>query len=226
MVVMERKGAYTMRFFSVDSPLYRFLCRLWDIIQINFFWLICSLPIVTMGASTAAAFKVCLHMADEEEGYIYKEFFQGFKENWKQGTVLEIITLVCAYAVYLDTQFFNGLEGNPVGFLILAIASGFLFFFCLIYTFPLIARYRNTLLGTIKNSLTISRKYFGKTLVMLAIIVLEIILWMFNKTTLFIGILIGPACIIYTIAGMALGIFHEIEKQPGSVTAEPESERE
>ena len=61
---------------------------------------------------------------------------------------------------------------------------------------------------------------------MLAIIALEIILWMFNKTTLFIGILIGPACIIYTIAGMALGIFHEIEKQPGSVTAEPESERE
>lgn len=80
-----------MKFFSTNSPLYQFLCRLWDIIQVNFFWLLGCIPVVTIGASTAAAFKVCLHLAMEQEGYIYKEYWAGFKENWKQGTVLEAI---------------------------------------------------------------------------------------------------------------------------------------
>ncbi len=211
-----------MKFFSIDSPLYRFLCRLWDIIQINFFWMVCSIPIITMGASTAAAFKVCLHMVDEEEGYIYKEFFQGFKENWKQGTVLEILTLFCMYVVYLDMQLFYAVEGNPVGFLIVAVLSGFVFFLCLIYAFPLIARYKNTLRATIKNSFTISRKYFFRTFMMLAVVGIEILVWMFNTTTLFIGFFIGPACIIFTISGVALRIFQMIEKQPGAVVEEEE----
>ncbi len=211
-----------MKFFSIDSPLYRFLCRLWDIIQINFFWMVCSIPIITMGASTAAAFKVCLHMVDEEEGYIYKEFFQGFKENWKQGTVLEILTLFCMYVVYLDMQLFYAVEGNPVGFLIVAVLSGFVFFLCLIYAFPLIARYKNTLRATIKNSFTISRKYFFRTFMMLAVVGVEILVWMFNTTTLFIGFFIGPACIIFTISGVALRIFQMIEKQPGAVVEEEE----
>lgn len=211
-----------MKFFSIDSPLYRFLCRLWDIIQINFFWMVCSIPIITMGVSTAAAFKVCLHMVDEEEGYIYKEFFQGFKENWKQGTVLEILTLFCMYVVYLDMQLFYAVEGNPVGFLIVAVLSGFVFFLCLIYAFPLIARYKNTLRATIKNSFTISRKYFFRTFMMLAVVGIEILVWMFNTTTLFIGFFIGPACIIFTISGVALRIFQMIEKQPGAVVEEEE----
>lgn len=205
-----------MKFFSVDSPLYQFMNRLWEIIQVNFFWLICSLPIVTLGASTAAAYRACLHMADEEEGYIYQEFFRGFKENWKQGTLLEIITAICVYAVYMDLQLFNAVEGNPVGFLIIAIISGFLFFLCLIYAYPLIARYENTLFASIKNSFTISRKYFGRTLMMLAIVAIEFLVWFYNTTTLFVGFLIGPACVIFTISGMSLSIFHEIEKQPGS----------
>jgi hypothetical protein len=36
---------------------------------------------------------------------------------------------------------------------------------------------------------------------------------MFNTTTIFIGFLIGPACMIYTISGMSLDTFHEIERQ-------------
>lgn len=202
-----------MKFFSTNSPLYRFLCRLWDMIQVNFFWFAGCIPIVTIGASTAAAFKVCLHLAEEREGYIYKEYWESFKENWKQGTILEVIVFLCIYVIYLDLQLFHAVSGNPAWILVLTIVSGFLFFFCLIYTFPLIARYQNTLRGTLKNSMMISRRYFGRTMAMLAVLVLEILIWMFNSTTVFIGIIIGPACIMYTIAGMSLGTFHEIERQ-------------
>ena len=192
--------------------------RLWDILQVNFFWVICSIPIVTIGASTAAAFKVCLHMVDDEEGYIAKEFFKGFKENWKQGTVLGLVSLIAVYAVYLDIQLFNAVEDNPMIFLIAAILSGILFAICLLYAFPLMARYQNTLWKIFRNSFEICRRYAGRTLVLILVLAVELIVWFFNRTTLFIGFFIGPACLIYTIAGMSLRIFQIIEKEPGAVT--------
>ena len=207
-----------MKFFSVDSPFYKFMQRLWDILQVNFFWVICSIPIVTIGASTAAAFKVCLHMVDDEEGYIAKEFFKGFKENWKQGTVLGLVSLIAVYAVYLDIQLFNAVEDTPMIFLIAAILSGILFAVCLLYAFPLMARYQNTLWKIFRNSFEICRRYAGRTLVLILVLAVELIVWFFNRTTLFIGFFIGPACLIYTIAGMSLRIFQIIEKEPGAVT--------
>ncbi|MDD6812722.1 MAG: YesL family protein [Lachnospiraceae bacterium] len=215
-----------MKFFSVDSPLYRFLNRLWDVIQLNFFWLVCSIPIITIGASTAAAFRVCLKMVDDEEGYIGREFLKGFKENWKQGTVVGFLTLLCTYVVYLDVQIFEAVEGNPVIFLIIAMVSGFLFFLCLIYAFPLLARYRNSLLGTLKNSFTISRRFFLRTLLLAFVIMVELLVWFYSSTTLFIGFFIGPACIMFTIAGVALRIFQTLEKEPNTTVIREESEND
>lgn len=206
-----------MKFFGVDSSFYKFMQRLWDIIQVNFFWVIFSIPIITIGASTAAAFNVCLHMVDDEEGYIAKEFLKGFKENWKQGTVLGIISLVAVYAVYLDVQLFEAVEDNPIIFLIAAIISGILFALCLLYAFPLMARYQNTLGKIFRNSFEISRRYAGRTLFLILILAVEALVWFFNSTTVFIGFFIGPACMIYTIAGMSLRIFQIIEKEPGAV---------
>ena len=80
-----------MKFFSTDSPLYRFLTRLWDMIKLNFLWLVFSLPVVTMGAATVAAYSVTLKMVDEREGYVGRQFIKAFKENWKQGIPLGLI---------------------------------------------------------------------------------------------------------------------------------------
>lgn len=128
------------------------------------------------------------------------------------------------YAVYLDVQIFEAVEGNPIGFLIVAMLSGFLFFLCLIYAYPLLVRYRNSLIGTLKNSFTIARRYFLRTLFLAFILMIEIIVWIYNSTTLFIGFLIGPACIMFTIAGMALRIFQVIEKQPNTTVIRNEEE--
>ena len=59
-----------MKFFSVDGALYKFLTRLWDMIKLNLMWLLFSLPVVTVGAATVAAYSVTLKMVDEQEGYV------------------------------------------------------------------------------------------------------------------------------------------------------------
>jgi len=202
-----------MKLFSVDGPLYNFFSRLLDMIKLNFLWMLFSLPIVTIGASTAAAFAVTLKMADEREGYIAKQFFTAFKENLKQGIPAGLLNLFFVYALYLDFQLFHVVEGNPIYFLLLGIVGSVMCFCYFIYTYALLARYDNTLLKTLKNSMDISVKYFGRTVMVAVVVAIEIIVFIFNSTTIFLGLLIGPAVIFLTISGPALYIFRDIERK-------------
>lgn len=205
-----------MKFFSVDGALYKFISRLWDMIKLNFLWLLFSLPIVTCGAATVAAYSVTLKMVDETEGYVGRQFIKAFKENLKQGIPLGLLAIFCSYVVYLDFELFNKLEGNPIIFSIFGIVAIFIFGMAFIYAFPLSARYENTLLGTLKNSIKIAIRYFVRTIFLVVILAIEVFIFMFNTTTLFFGILIGPACVMLTISGFAIYFFRQIEKEPGS----------
>ncbi|MGN0432159.1 MAG: YesL family protein [Lachnospiraceae bacterium] len=215
-----------MKFFSVDGALYKFLSRLWDMIKLNFLWLLFSLPIVTMGAATVAAYSVTLKMVDESEGYVARQFIKAFKENWKQGIPLGLLAIFCSYVVYLDFELFNKVENNPIVLAIFGIVAAFVFGMAFIYAFPLSARYENTLLGTLKNSVNIATRYFVRTLFLVFILAIELLLIFFNTTTLFFGLLIGPACIMLTISGFAMYFFRQIEKEPGAVRETPEEEKE
>lgn len=202
-----------MKLFSVDGPLYQFFTRLLDMIKLNFLWLLFSLPIVTIGASTAAAFSITLKMVDEREGYIAKQFWAAFKANLKQGIPMGLLNLFFVYALYLDFQLFNAVEGNPIYFLILGIVGSVMCFCYFIYAYALLARYDNTLLRTIKNSMDISVKYVGRTLMIAVVLAVEIVVFMFSTSTMFLGLLIGPAVMFLTISGPAMYIFRDIERK-------------
>ena len=202
-----------MKLFSIDGPLYHFFSRLLDMIKLNFLWLLFSLPVVTIGASTAAAFAVTLKMVDEREGYIARQFWNAFKANLKQGIPAGLLNLFFVYALYLDFQLFHAVEGNPIYFLILGIVGSVMCFGYLIYAYALMARYDNTLLKTLKNSMDISVKYFGRTIMVAVVVAVEIIIFIFNTTTLFLGLLIGPAVVFLTISGPAMYIFRDIERK-------------
>ncbi|MBP3569154.1 MAG: YesL family protein [Lachnospiraceae bacterium] len=202
-----------MKLFSIDGPLYQFFGRLLDMLKLNFLWLLFSLPIVTIGASTAAAFAVTLKMVDEREGYIAKQFWEAFKANVKQGIPTGLLNLFFAYAMYLDFQLFNVVEGNPIYFLILGIVGSVMCFCYFIYAYALMARYENTFLQTLKNSMEICIKYVGRTLMIAVVLAIELVIFMFNTTTIFLGLLIGPAVMFLTISGPAMYIFRDIERK-------------
>ncbi len=207
-----------MKFFSVDGGLYKFMMSLFAIFKVNMLWLLCSLPVVTMGAATIAAYDITLKMVDDEEGYVAKRFFETFKKNLKKGIPLGILNLLCAYVAWLDFSLFEQFEDNPIILLIMGILAVAVFSLAFIYAYPLQARYENTLFRTLENSFNISIKYIGRTLFLILIIFIEVVIIFWNTTTLFIGMLIGPACIIYTVSGTAKYIFRQLEKEPGAVS--------
>lgn len=211
-----------MKFFSVDSAFYKFIVRLWDLIQLNFCWLLCSLPVVTAGASTVAACSVALKMAEDTEGYIVRSFFKAFRENLKGGIPLGLLTMVAVYAVYLDFQFWGATES--VVFLVMGIVAIFVFVMGLLYAFPLMARYENGFIKTLKNSYDISTRFFLQTLLTVFIVAVEIVLFLWNTTLLFIGLIVGPAVVIYTVCAFAIRLFRQIEKEPGAVVSQEDAE--
>ena len=215
-----------MKFFSVDGGLYKFMSRLWDMIKLNFLWMLFSLPVFTIGAATVAAYSVTLKMVDESEGYVGRQFIKAFRDNWKQGIPLGLLGLLAAYVVYLDFELFNTVENNPILFLIAGIVSAFVFAMAFIYAFPLSARYENTLPETLRNSARIATRYFLRTLALAAVLAVEIFIGLFNTTTLFFAILIGPACLMLTVSGFAIYFFREIEREPGSVREKETEEDE
>ena len=200
-----------MGLFSQNSGFVKFMMRACDVVCLNFLWLLFSLPIVTCGAATTAAFSVTLKMVDEQEGYVGRQFLKAFKENFKQGTFMWLITAPCIYLCYLIWQVV--IKADDINFLVIvgAILFTAIVIVTNIYTYPLIARYENTLKNTIKNSFGISIQYFGKTFAMLALVALELAIIFWNRYTLVAGLVIGPEFIIYTISGMAKRIFQKIE---------------
>lgn len=202
-----------MGFFSPESPFYKFISRLWDVIVLNFMWIVFSLPIVTIGASTVAAFSVAIKMVDDEEGYIARSFVKAFKENLKQGIILGLMTFASIYVVYLNFMLFNAIKSNPLPLLIIGILGSVVFLFSFLYAYPLIARYENSIVKTLKNSFDISIRYFVRTIILLAIVGLELFIIFWNHKFMAFGAVIGPAFIIFTIAAFSKRIFQKIEQK-------------
>lgn len=210
--------------FSPDSKPYRFMSRFTDIVTLSLLWILCSLPVVTLGISTIALFTVTLKMTDDKEGHVSHDFFNAFKANWKQGIPMSFITVIAVSAVYLDFWIYSNMDpsdSSRLMILIFGIVAAYVLGFALLYVYPLLARYENSVLKSLKNSFSISMRYFVRSL-FLAIIVaflFAVIFW--NTKTLLVGVLMGPGFIAFTVSAFSMIIFKKIELIPGSTSNDP-----
>ena len=90
------------RFFNMDNKFFTFMSRVADLIILNLLCIVCCIPVVTIGPSIAAMFYVTLKMVRNEESYIVRGFFKSFKQNLKQGIVINLIMLAAALLLYLQ----------------------------------------------------------------------------------------------------------------------------
>lgn len=211
--------------FNINSSFFKFWNKFIDLFFLNIVMLVCCIPVVTIGPAVTAAYAVLLKMVDDQEGYIFKDYFRYFKSNFKKGTVLGLIFIAAVYALYIEWQVVTKMNDVNFIFIVIAIISSAIVVAALLYVFPLTARYENTVINTIKNSFHISVYFFGKTMFILVIVALEIALFMWNKWLVLVGILVGPMIVIYTIAGMGKKIFLKIEQDnPCPPATEKDSE--
>lgn len=85
-----------MKFFRYDSGFWSVMERVFDWMLLNLLWLVTSLPIVTLGVSTAALTEVSRRMEQGEEPPVFKSYFKAWASHWKTATALWGILVVAA----------------------------------------------------------------------------------------------------------------------------------
>ncbi len=138
-------------FFNIDNPIWKFIGNLWDFFVLSVLWLVCSIPIVTIGASTTALYYVTLKMASDQEGKLWQQFFHSFRQNWKEATVIWLGLL--AVGIVLGIDLFYGLTGGTnlaSAVLVFAVVAGALYLCLLSFVFPLLARVDNKPMAVVK----------------------------------------------------------------------------
>ena len=140
--------------------------RLFDLFVLNFWFLLCSIPIVTVGAALTALHRVLLQCVRGEDAYQTRDFFRAFRREFRQSTVLWLPMLAAAVVLYLDQAILlPGLEGAFRAALFFAsLFFEVILLVLLIYAFPLQARYENPVRQTVKNALLMGVWKFPRTI--------------------------------------------------------------
>ena len=141
-------------FLSNDSAFGRVMTRLGVIIGANLMFIIFSFPVVTAGAAYTGLYHVMLKTL-RGDGQInpFKQFWTGFKSNFKQATIAWIAALLLVVFGYFDIRI-CAVAGGFVGSLRYAIyAMGIVLVIIMIYLFPTMAAFEDKLPGLVRSSL-------------------------------------------------------------------------
>lgn len=156
--------------FDADGPLLRGLSRIFDMLLISLLTIICSLPVITIGAAMSAMYDISIKIVLDRDNGIIKPYFKSFARNFKKGTLIWLVCLagiafVSANYMLLSTDVIDGVPNwMNKAILILVFIVTLIMLFELIYVFPLQARYENKVSITLKNALFISIVQFPRSI--------------------------------------------------------------
>ena len=212
------------QFFSMDGALYRALAVLSDVLILGILWMVFSLPVVTIGASTTAAYFVSTRRISNREGGVARDFWRSFRLNFKQATFLWLIWLVLMAAVGFNIYSMSTVTADQMSETMASILFGVQIAFVLegyllyTYLFPLLARFemKNWLL--IKTAFRLAHKHLFTSLLCLAVLaaVVALTVW----TGFFI--ILAAGTYIFLVSLLLMRLFRKY--RPGLDKKEPEDE--
>ncbi|MBO1513422.1 YesL family protein [Metabacillus bambusae] len=162
--------------FNLDGRLFRFLSRVIDLVILNFIFLLFCMPIITIGASITALYSVLIKMVRDEDKYVVKSFILSFNKNFIQSTIVWFIMLAAGFLLLANFLLLGSLSGVPKLFFVsMLIMFGFVYLCILLFIFPYMARYEDTIKKSLLNSLLIGVSNYLYLLLLLSLSVIPVI---------------------------------------------------
>lgn len=166
-----------MKFLSYESKFSQAMLKITRACYLNLLWFLCSVPIFTFGASTTALYHVTLKISRDEDPDVTREFFRGFKNNFKQSTVIWLIMLAAGVLLGADGYILYRLHNSKAGvfgiivtlMFALVIAASIAYVIIFLYIFPLTASVINTNKAMFINSFLIGIRYLFCTILLFAL---------------------------------------------------------
>ena len=155
------------------------LSKLGDIMLLSLCFVLGCLPVITIGASATALYYAINKRYTDHSVTPASDFFKSYKKNLRQGIILTIFLLgyLGGSWFFVYYSLFGWDHKNPPGWCLpVAVALAIPTLFVAMFLFPYLARFKNTVLGTIFHSFTFSMMYLGHTVTMWLIVLASIAL--------------------------------------------------
>lgn len=215
--------------FNPDSPLMRALGVVWDLIVLNLLFLVCCIPVVTIGPAITALHYVTTKWRVKKTALRWSAIFQvipgKFPPGRTDGNSFGAAGGFLGYDIYL--LWHSGNFQNSI-FKILIPVAAIAYMMTFVYAFPLLARFNNTVLGTIRNAFIMSVTSLPKTFSMLLLIGASVALTLYTQTTLryglFLWFALGFSSIAYSNAFVLNDVFMKCSEQYSSQINQEQSQ--
>ena len=154
--------------FGNEGLLQTVFGKIWDLLVLNLCFLLSCLPVFTIGAAWTALFSVNLKAVRREEGSVFRDYWNAFRENFPQGTKLWALTVLIGAVFAADFWALGMLEGTVVWVLRALLGALLVVYLTVLpWVFGYNARFADNVRVVLKNSLLLAGSNMAVSLAML-----------------------------------------------------------
>lgn len=202
-----------MKFFEYDGGFMRTATILSRLTLLNLLWLACCIPLVTIGAATAAQHH-CAARLMRGDIHIGGNFKEGLRLYWKKGTVIWICSAVLGIAFGMACYMLN--LGSMPYKNVLMIMAGIAFLtmvLVLMWVYPVMVNFSGKLSDIVFNSFIFAFMYAPVTLIAAVFYGIAVFLFLRFLATRLLVILFGPTVVVYCTLVLFEKVFQKYKKK-------------
>ena len=152
------------RIFHSDNPFWNGMGRLFDIVELNLLWLVCSVPLFTVGPAAVALSSAMTALVRGKETYAHKDFFRAFRKDFRRNAAAGLLFAAVGGFLWIDVRIAKRSGTGVFTFLMVFFFILLLFWlFTAIYAIPLLALYNGSLKNALILAFTLSIRHFPLT---------------------------------------------------------------
>lgn len=155
------------KIFSMDGPYARAMNFLWSILVISVLWLLCSLPVFTLGAASTAAYYAAAKAVRHHTGTVHREFFASFKRNVRQSIPLTLALLFLTVLLGLECLYLYSDPAIPLPVLCLFVVMLLCLLGCGSYLWAALSRFDQRSFALFRFSLVVTFRHILTTVSLL-----------------------------------------------------------
>ena len=164
-----------------------------DLAVLSVLWTVCSLPIITMGAASAALMRCALNMNTLEGNWRSRNYFRYFRDNFKNATLMWLLFLIAAAVFIFDLVVLADPGSSAMrAQRFIAVIGLIIWMITAVWAFALTAQFENGIFQTIKNAFYIGISKLPRTIIMCALWLAPVALLAFNPYVLSRIIVLWP----------------------------------
>lgn len=181
-------------FFDSDNGFMQGFTKVTDTLILSILWLVCCVPVVTVGAASSALYYAFHKSIRQNRSYAWREFFAAFKSNFKRSTGIWLILLVFMLMSLVACLLLGAMrDSTPMAGVCLVMGVVILCFTAVwcIYALAYQARFENTMGAVLKNSALLTFANLPRSILLLILFAAAVI------AVIYMPVICGPVVAVF-----------------------------